>query len=757
MSAWLDTLAGSLQLARPEGTLLLCRDAWEWALQPLLKRLLPEHPDLRVVDGLAGLAAVPDGAVVILIPQHDDLDQLNLRRSLLRRRRLRVILWCWKELGELLRLRAPDFTDWILRGVDAPSGPAPYAVEGLRALRQAGVIGCRWRWDSYLPTQLSAALGELLPGARLTEISAALPYGELVKALEGAPPGPLCFSDVDRPARLRRVRWALAQRRSREPALVLDPAGPDLAGADQGLWTLPGGMLLQGEATAILSDAARPLVLWGLLGADYEATFLCADLLRSGYPEAQLIDKLRVVPDSAAELARLGAAAGLVDLESVALGTAAPPLLRGLWDHPAVRARCVSLTSLVTLETSEAPTQEPTGPSSWYQAEPLLRGVDLLKLATDAPARRWLVACALAAGEVGVASAWAGHPAQLPRRQRPRGPWQVAPAEEAVRRAEAEWGPDHPRVADALEQLAEVYRLTSQGAPAAPEALRRRLWRSQRTDILRRAMVIREEHQPPRDPEIGRVAAELAAALFESGWWIDAPAYAPELLLERALVCFGADPRLGHERAGVLALQGRWQTMDHSAVPAAEGALRAAVAHTARLRILALSPHIASSVAEVQVLTRIQALARMRRLLEDGSLTGDVALEALLTTDGWGHPRLLDPQILLLWQQPATWITFGLGPLSSLLSRLGGALACLCVPAGSAEDVAWWRELLPRDLVTLITWPTTSFPEVALAFFCEAIALGQSPNEAVTTTTARLGEDCGLRVCSAANNPPPVC
>src|SRR5687768_9579668 len=90
---WLERLRHILSLS-DRGIMVLVDRACDAQLGMLVRRLLPDYPDLEVHVKAGELDSVPPGSVVVYQPQTREMTALNLGRSLVADHQLKLILWC---------------------------------------------------------------------------------------------------------------------------------------------------------------------------------------------------------------------------------------------------------------------------------------------------------------------------------------------------------------------------------------------------------------------------------------------------------------------------------------------------------------------------------------------------------------------------------------------------------------------------------------------------------------------------------------
>jgi tetratricopeptide (TPR) repeat protein len=125
------------------GIIVLVDHARPERLRDLILELLPDHPNLFVSPNVEDVVRLPEGTVVVLVPNSTDDDFLNLNRPIFSRLRLKVVLWCDTNTTTALAQRAVDFFDWISHRHVCPVGVAMHGILGLRAAAKAHAR-CIW-------------------------------------------------------------------------------------------------------------------------------------------------------------------------------------------------------------------------------------------------------------------------------------------------------------------------------------------------------------------------------------------------------------------------------------------------------------------------------------------------------------------------------------------------------------------------------------------------------------------------------------
>ena len=217
-----------------------------------------------------------------------------------------------------------------------------------------------------------------------------------------------------------------------------------------------------------------------------------------------------------------------------------------------------------------------------------------------------------------------------------------------------------------------------------------------------------------------------------------------------------------------------------------------------KLRVLGLSQP--RYLIGYRILDQVTLLSRFRRCLEDGPLSGDVALDALLLPQDWARPELFNPQVIIyagdvsatlsdagneFWTTDPTVVLFARAApeefrrhlvghragqtvhlfgdeFVALCSRLQEQVRCLCLPEPRPFDISYFQRHLAGRVDSLLLWPQDgsswgderpSRVPLALALFCEALALGAAPGDALARTDEALGGTAGLRLVPLSSRP----
>ncbi|MCK6520975.1 protein kinase [Myxococcota bacterium] len=253
--------------------MVLVAQASPAGLRPALCRLLAELGEVKVRLRAPELASLAPGDVALLRVVPEDILWLNYNRPLVSERRLKLVLWAEGEVASAMRAQAPDFFDWISHVLPCPRLTPGFAVAGVKALSPRS--SARWDGEGLVGALQSAGQESIV----VFEDSSRH-YRSLQRAARGATSG-VAWTAVDRPRRLHRARWAMAEGRVDGPCLLLDAALPT-----------PGWVSLHarcqdwGEAAAALAAAgvAEPAREAALLGLEPEAIRLRVALSSVGAP-----------------------------------------------------------------------------------------------------------------------------------------------------------------------------------------------------------------------------------------------------------------------------------------------------------------------------------------------------------------------------------------------------------------------------------------------------------------------------------------
>lgn len=273
------------------GTIALVDRAHPSRLGDLVRALRHRWPDVDVFTDVRDLDALPPGSLFVLSPKAEDAELLNLRRQIFADRRFKVVLWCDEATTVALARKAVDFFDWITHRQECPSGPAPFAVRGLRAAFQAEwpVV---WR-GSERNEDLDEVLRAAFPTEKVLWVNGADPYDRLVEYMSSPK---IVVVRVQYARALRRVRWAYAEAK-RKGRLILIAPGLDCPG----FWPVHDWIENLAVARTKLMNAGvnAPGTLAALWDLEPEAIELCVELLQRD-PEQATLDT-RDVADAATE------------------------------------------------------------------------------------------------------------------------------------------------------------------------------------------------------------------------------------------------------------------------------------------------------------------------------------------------------------------------------------------------------------------------------------------------------------------------
>jgi hypothetical protein len=198
------------------GRLLVVAEARPAALGPVVRHLLPTHPELRVCGHVQELLQLPADQVAILPVSADEGPYLNIHRATLASRRLRVVAWLEPGALDALRRAAPDFLDWASHVLWCPEVTPQFAHRTVwGALRDRRAFGLTWAGDAFPPQLLP---DRSRPGPRL---SPSLRWSEILGRLDT--PGVPVWTEVSHPLRWLRCAWAMAEGRGGGPCILERP------------------------------------------------------------------------------------------------------------------------------------------------------------------------------------------------------------------------------------------------------------------------------------------------------------------------------------------------------------------------------------------------------------------------------------------------------------------------------------------------------------------------------------------------------
>lgn len=293
MNDWIEEIRLGLRLS-PRGVLILVDHAVPERLGGLVRALLADHPDLEVLAKPSGLVDLPDGSVVVLVPEAEDAFWLNMNRPVFARKALKVVLFCRREVTEVLAREAPDFYDWIAQRHDCPPGVAAHAVFGIRQAlrcRAPGILfayGDEHRFDRQTRIErFERIFREALPGRTLRWIDATMPYASSLLHEVATAGRAWVACNTDGPAEVERFRWALAEARRKTRAILLVPYF-----YEDRFWNISADVWgALDEVIPLLANAGarHPGRLAAVCGLESSVITYLIELLRRDYPEEELL------------------------------------------------------------------------------------------------------------------------------------------------------------------------------------------------------------------------------------------------------------------------------------------------------------------------------------------------------------------------------------------------------------------------------------------------------------------------------------
>ncbi|MDI1431723.1 tetratricopeptide repeat protein [Polyangium sorediatum] len=316
MNDWIEEIRLGLRLS-PRGVLILVDEAVPERLGGLVRALLVDHPDLEVLARPAELPTLADGSVVVLVPEAEDASWLNMNRPVFARKSLKVVLFCRREVTEVLAREAPDFYDWIAQRHECPPGVAEHAVFGIRQAlrcRAPGILFAYGNEHRSLQNQqarierFERIFREALPGRSLRWIHATKPYAEIVLEIQHAGRAWVAC-DVTRRKEAERFRLALMEARRKTRAILLVPYP-----YEDRFWNILDDVWSQlDEVIKLLANAGatHPGRLAAVSGQETVVIGYLIELLRRGYPEHELLEAMLCSADPGARLSDRILSAGL--------------------------------------------------------------------------------------------------------------------------------------------------------------------------------------------------------------------------------------------------------------------------------------------------------------------------------------------------------------------------------------------------------------------------------------------------------------
>jgi hypothetical protein len=377
VTSWAERVARLFRLVE-RGILALVDRANDAELGTLVRALVADHPDLRVLTEAAQVEQVPHGSVLVLAIRPEDATWLNMARPIFAERALRVVLWSHAEVTASLARRAPDFFDWVGRRFECPSGPPAFTVRGLQASLRARAWAVAFRGPS-----LETAFAVAFPKRALVKANATMPDDELVAVARGAGASWIAWSNIlDERAALR-IR-KLVNRAGRRGRNILDNP----------LFHAPEAWPVH-DSTVALPDAAKTLAAAGalqagrlaaLLDLEPEAVGLAADQLEAGDSPAKIEAAIVSAVDPGAAMGRLAGSRANLDPILVAAYRVSAPFLRAFAADPQVRKASAILAGRVHPMLPPLTERIPLGPDGAAEFERLV-----LQLLRDYVGRRRLV------------------------------------------------------------------------------------------------------------------------------------------------------------------------------------------------------------------------------------------------------------------------------------------------------------------------------------------------------------------------------
>lgn len=315
MSDWIEQIRLGLRLSR-RGVLILVDHAVPERLGGLVRALLVDHPDLEVLAKPNGLVDLPDGAVVVLVPEAEDAAWLNINRPVFARKSLKVVLFCRREVTEVLAREAPDFYDWIAQRHECPPGVAEHAVFGIRQALRCRAPGILFAYGHKLYQRdpqmrierFERVFREALPGRTIRWIDTKKPYAEVVLEIESAGRAWVAC-DAEGLAESERFRWALAEARRKTRAILLVPYF-----CEDRFWNISAnvwGALDEVIPRLANAGARHPGKLAAVSGLESNVIAYLIELLRRDYPEEELLAAMLRSADPGAGLGEKILRAGL--------------------------------------------------------------------------------------------------------------------------------------------------------------------------------------------------------------------------------------------------------------------------------------------------------------------------------------------------------------------------------------------------------------------------------------------------------------
>ncbi|HVK71219.1 MAG TPA: hypothetical protein VM694_42470, partial [Polyangium sp.] len=255
--------------------------------------------------------------VVVLVPEAVAAWWLNMNRPVFARKALKVVLFCRREVTEVLAREAPDFYDWIAQRHECPPGVAEHAVFGIRQALRCRAPGILFAYGDEFqhPLERQARIEwferifrEALPGRILRWIDATKPYATIVTEIRNAGRAWVACDTITS-TQFERFRWALAEVRRKTRAILLIPDY-----YEDRFWNISADVWTPlHEVTKLLANAGarHPGRLAAVSGLEDDLITWLIELLRRGYPEEELLAAMLRSADPGAGLGEKILNAGL--------------------------------------------------------------------------------------------------------------------------------------------------------------------------------------------------------------------------------------------------------------------------------------------------------------------------------------------------------------------------------------------------------------------------------------------------------------
>lgn len=229
---WYDPIVRRVAVATGVELLRVRAERWTGITSLVRALALEGHPPF-VTTRVESLRELPHGAVVVYLPREAELEALNLLRSWLSTRALRLVLWTTAELRAPLQRSARDVLDWVIETADVDETVPRFWQANLRAAIRAGARGFRWEADCDVEPLIRSVVAA--PRVRTVDVSG-MSFAAMSAALTADREEWLVVRGLRGPNDLatKRFRWAAAHTARRRIVLdhVQDPSAID------GWWTL---------------------------------------------------------------------------------------------------------------------------------------------------------------------------------------------------------------------------------------------------------------------------------------------------------------------------------------------------------------------------------------------------------------------------------------------------------------------------------------------------------------------------------------